>query len=118
MGADPDPGIADGVLGGDVRSVVVVVVAHGTTIEGGAWWLGLLCQNGNVSSAYRPLKTAGPWTWMVLWGEINKATLRRCEVTAFDADEALTEGALRHPEWHRPRVAFILDGPSVPGPED
>jgi hypothetical protein len=55
---------------------------------------------------------------MVLWGDINKATLRRCEVTAWDADEALTEGALLHPEWHRPRIALILDGPSVPGPED
>jgi len=35
-------------------------------------------------------------------------------VTAFDADEALAEAAVLHPEWERPRVAFLLDGPELP----
>jgi len=35
-------------------------------------------------------------------------------VAAFDADEALAEAAVLHPEWERPRVAFLVDGPELP----
>lgn len=51
---------------------------------------------------------------MVLWGQIGRPTFRRCDVVAYDAEEALVEGASLHPEWARPRVALLVDGTAVP----
>ena len=62
----------------------------------------------------REVQPDGPWTWAVLWGAIGRGRLRREEVTAWDVDEALHEGGLRHPEWERPKIAFLLDGPELP----
>ena len=56
----------------------------------------------------------GPWTWAVLWGTPGRSRFRRVDVLAFDVDEALAEGALLHPEWERPRVALLVDGPPLP----
>ncbi len=56
----------------------------------------------------------GPWQWAVIWGNPYQGRVRRVDVTAFDADEALMEAAELHPEWERPRVAFLLDGPQLP----
>jgi predicted glycosyltransferase len=40
--------------------------------------------------------------------------MRRVTVTAYDVDGALLEAAQLHPEWERPRTAFIVDGPQLP----
>jgi hypothetical protein len=58
--------------------------------------------------------SSGPWQWAVIWGHPYQGRVRRANVTAFDVDEALTEAAVLHPEWERPRVAFLLDGPELP----
>ena len=56
----------------------------------------------------------GPWQWAVIWGNPYQGRVRWVDVTAFDADGALMEAAELHPEWERPRVAFLLDGPQLP----
>ena len=58
--------------------------------------------------------SSGPWQWAVIWGNPHKGRVRRVTVTAFDADEALAEAAVLHPEWERPRMAFLVDGPQLP----
>lgn len=49
----------------------------------------------------------GPWRWSVMWGNIGRQ-LRREVVEAWDSDEALATAASLHPEWERPRMAFLV----------
>lgn len=67
-------------------------------------------QGGNVSAT----ANSGPWTWAVIWGNPHRGRVRRVDVTAFDADEALIVAAELHREWERPRMAFLVNGPGLP----
>ena len=50
---------------------------------------------------------AGPWTWIVTWGTLNRPGFVSLNVSAFDSDEALTLAAEHRPDLPRPRVAFM-----------
>jgi hypothetical protein len=44
----------------------------------------------------------------VVWGDFSHGMTQEI-VEAFDVDEALTVARERHPEFERPRTAFIVD---------
>ena len=58
----------------------------------------------------------GPWAWLVLWGVLGRPGARTTTVMAFEASEALTLAAEKHPEWEAPRVAVLARQAPGPGP--
>jgi hypothetical protein len=61
-----------------------------------------------------PRGGTGPLHWLVTWGVLARSGFVVEHVDAFDADEALTIAAQRHPELERPRVALLVTSPEVP----
>jgi hypothetical protein len=59
-------------------------------------------------------RPGGQRVWLVTWGVLARSGFMVEHVEAFDADEALTIAASRHPELERPRVALLVASPGPP----
>jgi len=110
MRTHPDPGLRDGVLSRDVRFGQVVgglVSRHVANLGGQAPLVTTLGQTEEMDDEVPVDPQGGPWPWTVTWGQVGRGDLRMVEVWAYDAEEAMVEGAALRPQWHRPRTAFL-----------